>query len=163
PRRGPPGRPPPPHGPGRRPPPPPAPAPRPPHRAPPAPGSGGSRPPGAPGLAPLPQRPPGSPRPLPRGPPRRRRPPRSHPGPPAGDRTATSTLDFRRGPDPARFMRQLGLEPDAWQADLLRSAAPQTLLLCSRQAGKSTVCAALALHEALYRGGSLALMLAPTQ
>src|SRR6187455_1784910 len=72
-------------------------------------------------------------------------------------------VDFGHTTDAARFMRRLGLEPDPWQADLLRSTAPQTLLLCSRQAGKSTVCAALAMHEALYRDGALVLMLAPTQ
>jgi terminase large subunit-like protein len=65
------------------------------------------------------------------------------------------------GLDPARFMEALGLRPDPWQASLLRGEPQNTLLLCSRQSGKSTVTAALALHAALTRPGSLVLMLAP--
>jgi hypothetical protein len=63
--------------------------------------------------------------------------------------------------DPTRFMEALGLQPDPWQADLLRGGHRNTLLLCCRQAGKSTVTAALALHEALHHPGALVLMLAP--
>jgi hypothetical protein len=66
------------------------------------------------------------------------------------------------GLDPAALMAALALRPDPWQADLLRSDARQLLLLCSRQAGKSTVAAILALHEAFYQPGSLVLMLAPS-
>src|SRR5262249_45771459 len=62
---------------------------------------------------------------------------------------------------PEALLRALGLEPDPWQVDLLRADARQLLLLSPRQAGKSTVAAALALHEALYRANSLVLMLAP--
>jgi hypothetical protein len=63
--------------------------------------------------------------------------------------------------DAARLMRAAGLVPDAWQEELLHSEAGRVLLCCCRQSGKSTVTAALALHEALYRDGSLVLMLAP--
>src|SRR5438477_12975274 len=63
--------------------------------------------------------------------------------------------------DPTAFFRALGLSPDPWQAELLRGERRNALLLCCRQAGKSTVTAALALHEALYQPGSLVLMLAP--
>jgi hypothetical protein len=52
--------------------------------------------------------------------------------------------------------------PDHWQADLLRHPKARTLLLCSRQSGKSTVAAALALREALLVPGSLVLLLSPT-
>src|SRR2546423_12838908 len=62
---------------------------------------------------------------------------------------------------PEELLAALGLQADPWQQEVLRSRAHQLLLLCSRQAGKSTVAAALALHEALYRPGSLVLMLAP--
>jgi hypothetical protein len=63
--------------------------------------------------------------------------------------------------DAAAMMESLGLPPDEWQRELLHSQAEQLLLLCSRQAGKSTVTAALALREALYTPQALVLMLAP--
>ncbi len=56
-----------------------------------------------------------------------------------------------------------GMEPDAWQADLLQNDWRRALLLCSRQAGKSTVTGALALHTALYQPGSLTLLLSAAQ
>ena len=65
--------------------------------------------------------------------------------------------------DPALFFeRAVGAPPDPWQAAFLRSRSPRSLLLCSRQSGKSTVVAAAALHELLYRPGSLVLCLAPS-
>ncbi len=53
--------------------------------------------------------------------------------------------------------------PDAWQADVLSSQAPRMLLNCSRQSGKSTTVAALAIHEAVYRPPALVLMLSRAQ
>ncbi len=70
--------------------------------------------------------------------------------------------DLRVALDPSLVMVRAGLTPDPWQADLLRSRAPRSLLLCTRQAGKSTVTAALALHEALYRPPALVLLLSPS-
>jgi hypothetical protein len=65
--------------------------------------------------------------------------------------------------DPANLLALAGLQPDPWQAELLRSPAKQVLLCCSRQAGKSQTAAALGLREALLRPGSLVLLLSPTQ
>jgi hypothetical protein len=65
--------------------------------------------------------------------------------------------------DPMRMMAAAGVICDPWQARMLRSQASRILLNCSRQSGKSTTCAGLALHEALYEPGSLTLMLSPTQ
>ncbi len=59
------------------------------------------------------------------------------------------------------FARALGLEPDPWQEDLLRSISERVLLNCCRQSGKSTMTALIALHRALYHPGSLILCLAP--
>ena len=59
-------------------------------------------------------------------------------------------------------MLEAGLDPDPWQADILRSEAPQHLLLCSRQSGKSTTCAGLAIHQGIYEPG-LILLVAPAQ
>lgn len=64
--------------------------------------------------------------------------------------------------DPVELARHAGIEPDVWQAEVLRSGAQQMILLCSRQSGKSTVTALLALHTALFQPGSLILLLAPS-
>ncbi|HZC04299.1 MAG TPA: terminase family protein, partial [Ktedonobacterales bacterium] len=65
--------------------------------------------------------------------------------------------------DPVAFSAAAGVTPDSWQARLLRSCAPRVLLNCSRQSGKSTTAATLALHVALYEPGALVLMVSPTQ
>jgi hypothetical protein len=70
--------------------------------------------------------------------------------------------DLLLGLDPAMFASSVGLEPDAWQKQVLRSSAERLLLLCSRQTGKSTTTAVLALHTALYRPNSLVLLLSPS-
>lgn len=72
------------------------------------------------------------------------------------------TLD-RLAEDPTRIMTQSGMSPDPWQTKLLRSPTMRTLLLCSRQAGKSTLSAALALLFALLYPPALVLLLSPTQ
>jgi hypothetical protein len=65
--------------------------------------------------------------------------------------------------DPAVILTAQGMTPDAWQRAFLLNQCPQTLLNCTRQAGKSTVVAALALHTALFKPNSLSLILAPSQ
>lgn len=65
--------------------------------------------------------------------------------------------------DPAVFSRAAGIEPDPWQAKLLRSNARRILVNCSRQSGKSTTMGTIGLAEALYQPGSLTLMVSPTQ
>jgi hypothetical protein len=64
--------------------------------------------------------------------------------------------------DATRFAQQLGIEPDPWQEDVLRSPAKQVAILTCRQAGKSTIGAILALHRAVYFPGSLVLLLSPS-
>jgi hypothetical protein len=64
--------------------------------------------------------------------------------------------------DPVLLARRVGLDPDPWQADVLRSDEPRMLLNASRQSGKSTTVALLNVHVALYEAGSLCLMLSPT-
>ena len=75
---------------------------------------------------------------------------------------AALTTDLAMALDPARLMQACGLPPDPWQRDVLRSAAPRQLLLCCRQSGKSSTCACLALHRALYEPGALILLLSPS-
>lgn len=64
--------------------------------------------------------------------------------------------------DPTAWALGLGFAPDPWQMDVLRSSAPRILLNCSRQSGKSTTTALLALHTAIYQPGTLALLLSPS-
>src|SRR5262245_5269437 len=71
------------------------------------------------------------------------------------------TLDLLRA-DPSQVMHLASLPPDGWQEALLRSNAPRMLLLASRQSGKSSVAAALALHTALSRPRSPVLLLSPS-
>lgn len=75
----------------------------------------------------------------------------------------TAAADLAFALDRVAFARAMGMKPDRWQEDLLRSDAPRVLLNCSRQSGKSTVSATLALHRALYHPGSLVLCLAPSE
>src|SRR5687768_2739656 len=78
---------------------------------------------------------------------------------------ATSPLlsDLALALDPVRLARRLGMAPDPWQQQFLRSTSRQQILLCSRQSGKSTSAAARAIHKALYQPGSPILCLSPTQ
>jgi phage terminase large subunit-like protein len=70
--------------------------------------------------------------------------------------------DLRHALDPVAFAREvLGLE--LWQREVIASPGKRHLLNCSRQAGKSTTAAVLGLHEALYRPGSLTLLVSPSQ
>jgi len=64
--------------------------------------------------------------------------------------------------DRARLSQRVGIAPDSWQADLLRSEAQQILLNCPRQVGKSTTTATLAAHTAIYCPGEPILLLSPT-
>ncbi len=64
--------------------------------------------------------------------------------------------------DPVLLARRAGIEPDAWQADILRTEAKQTIMLVTRQGGKSTVSSIKALHCAEYQPGALTLLLAPS-
>lgn len=68
------------------------------------------------------------------------------------DRLAATPLDLAQ---------RCHFEPDGWQRDVLSSDANRLLLLCSRQAGKSTVTSLLALHSAM--SGELCLVLSPTE
>jgi len=69
--------------------------------------------------------------------------------------------DIRLALDRVAFAEALGIIPDDWQRELLRSSSDRILLNCCRQSGKSTMSALIALHRALYHPGSLILCLAP--
>jgi hypothetical protein len=65
--------------------------------------------------------------------------------------------------DPAEAMRAAGLRADDWQREVLSSQASRLLLLTTRQAGKSSTVAALALRTALLRPRATVLMLSPSE
>jgi hypothetical protein len=60
-------------------------------------------------------------------------------------------------------MHDAGFEPDPWQEQALRSESKRLLLLASRQSGKSTTTSLIALHAALYRAGSLILLVSRSE
>ncbi len=64
--------------------------------------------------------------------------------------------------DPVRLAVGADITPDPWQDEVLRSDSSRILLNCCRQAGKSTVTSVMATHTALYRPGSLTLLLSPS-
>ena len=71
--------------------------------------------------------------------------------------------DLARALDPALIATDCGITPDPWQAELLRARPRRSLLLCSRQSGKSTTTALGALDCAIYQPGALVLILSPSQ
>lgn len=83
----------------------------------------------------------------------------AHPAP--GPVSGSLAGDLACALDPVIFARFAGIKPDRWQGDVLRSGNQRTLLNCSRQSGKSTVAAIIALHRATYHPGSLVLLLSP--
>ena len=65
--------------------------------------------------------------------------------------------------DPVIFAQELlEFNPDPWQAAFLRSDAPRIILNCSRQSGKSTTTAILALWEAIYKPKSVIVLDSPS-
>ena len=65
--------------------------------------------------------------------------------------------------DPALFAREaLSFTPDPWQKQALRWSGKRLLLNCSRQSGKSTTAAILALHRAIFYPFSLVLLVSPS-
>jgi terminase large subunit-like protein len=71
--------------------------------------------------------------------------------------------DMARCFDPALLMRDVGITPDPWQAELLRKRPRRCLMLCSRQSGKTEVAIHLGLWSSLYVPGSLVLIVSPSQ
>lgn len=71
-------------------------------------------------------------------------------------------LDLARAANPSVLAAAIGMEPDPWQDDVLRSTHPRILLNCHRQSGKSTVASVLVVHAAIYEPESLVLLLSPS-
>lgn len=75
----------------------------------------------------------------------------------------TIAVDIARALDPCALASAIGMAPDPWQEDVLRSDAARILLNVARQVGKSITCAVKAVHVAVYEPGSLILLLSPSQ
>lgn len=80
----------------------------------------------------------------------------------------SAAADLARALDPVAVFRQgvrdldnNAAEPDPWQIEVMRSDEPRHLILCNRQAGKSTTVGAKATAGMLYDPG-LYLIIAPT-
>lgn len=65
--------------------------------------------------------------------------------------------------DPARTLIEAGLDPDPWQAQLLRARPHRALIVASRQTGKSTTTAAYGLHTAATTPQATVIIVTPTQ
>lgn len=70
--------------------------------------------------------------------------------------------DLAMALDPVRMALSASIDPDPWQARLLRSRATRVLVNCSRQTGKSTTTGVLATHTALYEDNATVLLLSPS-
>lgn len=77
--------------------------------------------------------------------------------------TVTQISDYLLRRDPAAVMRKAGMPPDPWQARLLRRRPPRALITTSRQAGKSSVAGATALHRAAVKPRTCVVAVSPTQ
>lgn len=64
--------------------------------------------------------------------------------------------------DPTELARRAGMVPDNWQTQVLQSSQQRLLLNCSRQSGKSTIAALIAVHTAHFHSSSLILLLSPS-
>jgi hypothetical protein len=80
----------------------------------------------------------------------------------AARRSAQSPILDRLRQEPFLVLTSARMTPDVWQTAFLASRAKRRLVLCSRQSGKSTVSAAVALWTALTVPRSLVLLLSPT-
>ena len=65
--------------------------------------------------------------------------------------------------DPCLILKAQAMQPDPWQRELLLSTDRQTLLMCSRGAGKSRTTSALALHTALFTPKAKVLLVSRAQ
>jgi hypothetical protein len=67
------------------------------------------------------------------------------------------------GFDPVKLARNIGMECDPWQAQILRRPHQRELLVIHRQGGKSSASAVASVTAAVYEPGSLVLVVSPSQ
>jgi Terminase large subunit, T4likevirus-type, N-terminal len=79
------------------------------------------------------------------------------------DKPVSLGKDFARALDPVILAKDCGINPDPVQAKILSSSSNRLLLNCSRQWGKSTTAALIALHTALYDAPAMIVLISPSQ
>src|SRR5450759_115863 len=90
----------------------------------------------------------------------RKRPPKKVLDRIAEDTEATRYFSLKE--NPVLYARTLGITPDDWQRDVLRSKSNRLILCCSRQSGKSTITAILAVHHAIFNDNSMVVVISRT-
>ena len=85
------------------------------------------------------------------------------PGPNSNHITFAIIVGLAIAADPVQLARDAGIEPDRWQAELLRERPKRCLMLCSRQSGKTEVAIHLGLWTALFEPPALVLIVSPSQ
>src|SRR5258706_2181108 len=74
-----------------------------------------------------------------------------------------TATDLARALNPVLLAQAAGYVLDDWQRDVLHTKPRRLLLNTSRQTGKSLVASLLAVHQAVYQEGSLAVVCAVAQ
>lgn len=64
---------------------------------------------------------------------------------------------------PSFYLESIGFKAFEWQNVVASTASKRVILLCSRQAGKSTIVSSIPCHTAKYQAGSLNIVIAPTE
>lgn len=77
------------------------------------------------------------------------------------ERACTPPQQWSAPLDPVEMAKEAGIELDDWQCDVVRSQHPRILINASRQSGKSTSAAVLAVHTVLSEENALVLCVAP--
>ena len=73
------------------------------------------------------------------------------------------TYELAKAISPAIYLYSIGFEAFEWQRIVASSKSNRVILLCSRQAGKSTIVSSIPCHTAKYVDKSLNLVIAPTE
>lgn len=61
------------------------------------------------------------------------------------------------------YLKSIEFNPFPWQEEVVKYTGNKIILLCSRQAGKSTIVSAVPCHSAKYYPGSLNIVIAPKE
>lgn len=81
---------------------------------------------------------------------------------PQNGMTASERVYLAASLDPSAILRSSSIEPDPWQTALLTSQASRILLCASRQSGKSTTAAALAVWHLVFAPDSVTVIISPS-